>query len=170
MLTELQNTIANLEARLKATHLIAEDAKSTATKLHDAQVANDATVQKGKRKGNAKRARTQVSSLLIAFRIHKYSPSIQALVHEKMQWALGLGRTVDNEVIKSLPLPLKRNELPELLADGKTERAHPNWRCGVSDPYNNRFCGRIAGLVMDHISQDRVWFWTLTADYWLIPP
>ncbi|KAJ7739014.1 hypothetical protein B0H16DRAFT_1465562 [Mycena metata] len=137
LLTELRNTMQALEAHLAATHLVAEDAKATATQLHDAQVAKDSATVKSKHKHDTKRARTQ------------------ALVRSKMAWALGLGVNVDGDQIKLLPDSLQHNEHPELLADGKTEKAHPNWGSGVTDPYNARFCARIAAQTMDHISRDQ---------------
>ncbi|KAF8185606.1 hypothetical protein K438DRAFT_1765831 [Mycena galopus ATCC 62051] len=82
-----------------------------------------------------------------------------ALIHNKTRWALGLGlanNDDEDDVSNKLPEPLQPGEEPELLKDGKTPKAHPNWHAGMKDLVNHRFLDRITNLVMENINADTV--------------
>ncbi|KAJ7084522.1 hypothetical protein B0H15DRAFT_989160 [Mycena belliarum] len=137
VLTEMQNTIAALQAQVKAATASAETAKATASLVQEAQVTATTANRKIQLKSDGRKNRVQV------------------LIQNKARWALGIGgRNVDGTANDRLPHALQPGEEAELLEDEKTKKAHPNWATGVSDPNNLQFCIRIKNLVMEHVNTD----------------
>ncbi|KAJ6516692.1 hypothetical protein C8R47DRAFT_1268201 [Mycena vitilis] len=139
LLAEMQNTMATMQAQIAATELEAKAAKAAALQVQEAHTRKEAETRKGALQGKAKLSKTQ------------------GLVQSKMRWVLGIRvLDADNKLVWKLPLPLAPGQKADLLADNKTERAHPNWLSGTSDPHNLSICLRVRDLAMDQIKRDNL--------------
>ncbi|KAJ7105251.1 hypothetical protein C8R44DRAFT_886740 [Mycena epipterygia] len=137
MLTQIQNTMAAMQAQLAEANRAAEEAKAAAQLAQDAQVAMQSAGRKQELKASAKETR------------------MTRLIQDKMRWSVGIGgHGIDGKKVKVLPHPLGPGQEAEMLEDGLTKKTHPNWLQGVSDPVNALFCERSSELCMEHVIKD----------------
>ncbi|KAF8181109.1 hypothetical protein K438DRAFT_1767957 [Mycena galopus ATCC 62051] len=143
-LTQIQDTIKSMQMQLNDAKLRAEKSEIAA---HESRSQSQKFARKNSLRNRAKKSR------------------VQALIHNKSRWALGLGlanNDDEDDISNKLPGPLQPGEDPTMLRDGKTPKAHPNWRVGVADPVNRQFLERITDLAMESINADTA---SLTNDY-----
>ncbi|KAF8155107.1 hypothetical protein K438DRAFT_1987178 [Mycena galopus ATCC 62051] len=143
-LTQIQDTIKSMQMQLNDAKLRAEKSEIA---THESRSQSQKFARKNSLRNRAKKSR------------------VQALIHNKSRWALGLGlanNDDEDDISNKLPGPLQPGEDPTMLRDGKTPKAHPNWRVGVADPVNRQFLERITDLAMESINADTA---SLTNDY-----
>ncbi|KAJ7510582.1 hypothetical protein B0H11DRAFT_2215342 [Mycena galericulata] len=130
VLTQIQNTLAAMQAQIDTANKAAEAAQAAAHSVHE-------TAQSSQRKQSLKEKAKETK--------------IQALIQSKMRWAIGVGgRDVDGKKLVALPHPLQPGQEPEMLDDAATKKSHPNWLHGVADPVNALFLHEITKLCMEH--------------------
>ncbi|KAJ7309258.1 hypothetical protein DFH08DRAFT_823675 [Mycena albidolilacea] len=159
ILIEIHNTMKSMQAQITETNRGADEAEAGLRIVREAQAKADGLSRKGKLQADAKKSRLQVSSThLIQFFWRSPIFAEKNLVHSKARSALGLGVVDEDEDAPNSQLPhiLSPGEEPVLLKDGKTKKAHPNWRAGVTDPVNQSFLNDLTALVMEHVVRDTV--------------
>ncbi|KAJ7635057.1 hypothetical protein FB45DRAFT_1025955 [Roridomyces roridus] len=144
ILASLNNQITVLEARIGEARKIAGEATAAAEQAKEA-------AQKAKAAQDVVDAAERSNGLKVGTKRTKMFNEI----HAKMNMLLRVdGVGMDGTKDQSIPGPLRSGEEAELLANGVTKRAHPNWHLGVDDPTNTRFCNAVAKLCMESVEAD----------------